>query len=273
VKRPWANYLLVTFVIPLVFLTGCAVSGIGSSVGRGAASGGLTYLRSDQGREGLRALADSSAIVVASAVKARIQPTVDSAVVAVLAHGQEAIGRARDSLATAIRMDLSSALQDLVRANLATTGLEGRRQTQLLLASASGNLDQQFAPALQRSILRMTDALLLRLTDGLRNELGAAAETVVVRSVRGGVKAGDQSARGSSTWKTVRFALIGFIVALVLLALTWLYSEVRRSHAALSVVTGEINRRGDESLKLGIKEGARAKGVEGWLHAFLEKNQ
>jgi hypothetical protein len=264
--------LLVCALAPAL-LNGCAVSGIGSSVGRGAASGGLTYLRSDQGREALRALADSSAVTVASAVRTRIQPTVDSAVVAVLDRGRAAIDQARDSLATAIRTDISSALQDLVRANLATTGLEGRRQTQLLLASASGNLDQELAPALQRSVVRVTDALIMRLTDGLRSQLGAAAETVVVRSVRGGVKAGDQSARGSSTWKTVRFALIGFVVALVLLALVWLYSEVRRSHAALSVVTGEINRRGDESLKLGIKEGARAKGVEGWLHSFLEKNQ
>ena len=267
-SRAWI--LCLSFV---AVLSGCAVNNLGASVGRGAASGGLNYLKSDQGRQALREVADSSAILVASVVRTRVRPVVDSAVVAILDRGQVAIDRARDSLAVAIRTDLSAALQELVRANLETTGHEGRRQTQLLLASASGNIDRDFAPALQRSVLRMTDALFVRLADGLRSQVGVAAESIVIRSVQSGIRAGDQSTRKSSTWKTIRFALVGFVVALILLALVWLYAEVRRSHAALQVVTGEINRRGDESLKVGIKEGAREKGVEGWLHSFLEKNR
>jgi hypothetical protein len=271
VKLRYGRYL---FGIPLAaLLCGCAVGNLGSSVGRGAASGGLSYLRSEPGRQALRAVADTSALLVASAVRTRVQPVVDSAVVAILDRGNQAIDRARDTLAVAIRSDISASLQDLVRANLETTGLEGRRQSQLLLASVSGGFDRDLGPALQRSVVRLTDALVARLSDGLRTQLGAAAESVVIRTVQSGVKAGDQSTRKSSTWKTIRFALIGFVVALILLALVWLYAEVRRSHAALQVVTGAINRQGDDRLKVGIKEDARAKGVEGWLHSFLEKNR
>jgi hypothetical protein len=255
----------------LVLLVGsCSLRRTGRSLGQDVAQGGLEYLRSDSGRQHIRAFADSSLYSAAAAFRAQVQPTVDSTLQETLRRGTAALGQAEDDLAAQLDGQVSEALTALVRRNLRAAGDEGRTQLDLTLRRLSDGMERDLTPALQRSVTAATQSFMAQLSASVRQELRQAAESAFAGAVRAGVQAGGREAQRSPAWRTVLWIVGIGVAAIVFLGIAWLVRERRRSVAALDVVAEVINQSGTQDMKEQIKRRARDRDVEGWLRHHLQ---
>jgi hypothetical protein len=265
---PGRLWYLAVFAL---LVEGCLLRGPGRSLGRGVVQGGLEYLRSDSGRQHVRAFADSSLHSASVAFRAQVQPALDSSVRETLERSTDALQRAEDDLATRLDGRISDALTALVRRNLRAAGDEGRTQLDLTVRRLGENMERDLTPALQRSVTAATQSFMTQLSASVRSELREAAESAFAAAVRAGVREGSHEAQRSPTLRTVLWIAGIGVAAIIFLGVAWLVRERRRSVAALDVVAEVVKQSGSQDMKEQIKRRARDQDIEGWLRRHLER--
>lgn len=273
-RHAWGLPARLVTSLALVFcFSECSIRNAGRSLGHSAAVAGLAYLRSDTGRAAVSAFAESSAHAVAVAFQDRLQPTLDSAVQALLTRGRADLRGAEESLVAVIGGPLSDAMSRLVRTNLRVAGVEARSQLDLTVGRVASDLERDLTPALQRSIVAATQSFGTQLAASVRTELRVAAESALAAAVRAGVESGSKTAQRSPVWQAVLWIGGGLIAALLLVAAAWFYRQHRKSVMALDAVAGAVQRSGTPELKAQIKDRAADRNVDEWLHGYLVKRR
>jgi hypothetical protein len=245
-------------------------------------NGATAWARSDSGHAAIRAIEVNAVQDATTAVQSRLMPQVDTAlgrwlgttrgtVNGILDSARATLVLAEDDLAARLEGRLSRAVDSLTTGAIRNAGVEGRRQTQLLVRTLSESVARDFTPVLRSSVTEATRALMAELSEGLRRDLAQAAQQAVAGAVKAGVQAGSGAVQATPLWQTIVRLVIGVIVALLLLAGAWVWREKRQGEQALDAVAEAVGASGNESLKEEIQRRALQRNVEGWLHGFLAK--
>jgi hypothetical protein len=271
--------LAVTCLALLGASPGCGLNGqlvrlgqnVGSSAASSAADGGLSFLRSEPGREAIRAITDSTTASLSLGVQRELTPLLNGAVEQLTVEGQGLLRSTRDTLAASIEGQLSAALRTLLQANIQAAGEESRGQIQLLTAQLGTDLERSIFPALSFAVGQAVDTAMVRLATAAGGSLRVAVDTIVGSAVRTGL---DQArTQGEPIWR--RILLGSALVALTLMgiAIFWLWRDRRRRGEALFAVAQAINDAGAKDVKASVKRQARDQRIEGYLNTFLEENR
>ncbi len=271
-------------------LGGCAA--IGKPIGRGALAGAQSYVRTEPGRDSVRAMIDtllahtgrSSQPVLDTATTrllAKAQLALDTATSRLSAAEEHALLRTRDSLTAVLRGQWSDALAQLARSGVHGAGEQGSLELARLILGLRGtimpHLDSAVSIAAAHAIDSISSRFAMRLSGDLRAGLVLVADTVARVGARAAVQAAGTAAPQTPLWKRVTkiagFAIGGLILAALILAAAWLYRERKRKEEMLSVVTEEIHRSGDENLKSRIKMRATQRQIEGTLRSYLVEHK
>lgn len=260
-----------------VLLTAGCLSSAGESLGEGAARGALETLDGPEGRAAVRAVTDTAVRHVRFAISEDLAPTVDSVVRRVLREGESTLEtgeatvlRMEDSLDASLRGDLAASMEELIRRSIERAGAEGREELDATTAQLRRDLDERLVPVLEPAVRDATSALVEELSEGVRTDLAAAAETALSRGFRAGVQASAREAEESSLWQTVvRIAIGAGGIALLWLG-AWLWRGRRRRDQALQAVAQAVKERGDDELRRHIKRRTTDRRVEGWFRDYLQ---
>lgn len=232
-----------------VVLSSCG--GIFRSAGQDAIDGARTELQTPQTNATIRRLADSSMASVDSAFRRDLAVSLQTTWAGIISStdttilgAEQALLRIEDSLAVAIRSQISEALEALIRHNIAELGQETRREVPALTAELATGLSRDLSPALAGAIRDATRELMAQLSDGVRTDLGMAMEEALVNAVQKAVRAGTEE--GSTLLRNIAIGAGGF---LLLLGGVWAYRDRKHHREALAAVAQAIDLRGDDQLK------------------------
>jgi hypothetical protein len=287
-----ANKILLLILSTVIVLGSVGCAAIGKPIGRGALAGAQRYVRTEPGRDSVRAMIDT---LLAHAGRSS-QPVLDTATTRLLVKAQLALDtatarlsaaeervlvRTRDSLTAVLRGEWSDALAKLARAGVQGAGQQGTIELARIVLGLRTEMDRQLithldnavAAAAGNAIDSISSRFAVRLSTDLRAGLVLVADTVARVGARAAVESAGSTAPKTSAWKRATkiaiYAIGGVILAALILAAAWLYNERRRNREMLAVVTEEIHRSGDSKLKSRIKTRATQRQIEGALRDFL----
>lgn len=276
---------LAALVLLLTGAAGCSlggtVGGLATDAGSGAVRGARGQLATDSTQAAIRLLTGT----VVSGVTAGLRPAIDTTLSGVIGRARTFIGTTQDSLALFVGGPLSASVQRLLSANLRTlsASLDGqidpliagvgrglRAQLALTLDSAGTGARQVLIPLVGEAI----DSASARLAVNGQGPLRQAIDSIVASAVRAGADAVDERSR--PILNRITGALMGIAGVIVLGALAWMHIDRRRSRAALFAMAEAIRTTDDEqvreTIKDRVKQNARRRQIDGYLHTFLEKN-
>jgi hypothetical protein len=266
------------FVLALLLpLAACALNlsekanGVGASVTRGV----LAELRTDSARRTLRTIASDAVQSLSSEYGASLQPRLDTTVGKVLQSGHAFVSAERDSLLGVARGAGKAVVEDAVESSVRRAGDESRRQLRLAIGDATDVLRRDMIPLLAQSTRDAARDAAREASDAafasVSPRLQVLVDSIVASAVRTGIRQGDHTLTTTAGWKTGIVIAGGFVGALLLLGLAWIWHDRNRTRSALSAVAAAVEHTTDPTLKTQIRERAERERVESYLHSFLAR--
>lgn len=262
--------------LPALALAALGACSIPRSAGEQFAAGAVDRLRSDDSAVVAlqRELADSARVYVQEAFERAVVAPAEDAFAGIRRDARTEVDSLGERFKAVLREGLDETLPAGIdrNADLLQPRMDGLGETfgRSLATGLTRGVAEELRPAADSLVAGMIEVAAL----GVQTELQPAIHAMMMSlrdSLEARIRDMDRAVAESRTFSGLRYVMFGAITALLLAALGFALSQLRRGRRALYAMIDAIENAGHEGTKRAVLQRTRDAGVAGWLEDRIRK--